>query len=108
VQENQGAQQGAPVRENIKVEDVFDRDEESDDDEYDDVRENIKVEDVLDDDEESDDANLMMIQRMNRTHAKNNTIKGQSILILRMKMTMDGVSETRKPHFRFYKLALKT
>ena len=55
MQENQGAQQGAPVRENIKVEDVFDRDEESDDDEYDDVRENIKVEDVLDDDEESDD-----------------------------------------------------
>ena len=40
VQENQGAQQGVPVRENIKVEDVH---------------ENIKVEDVLHGDEESDD-----------------------------------------------------
>jgi len=55
VQENQGAQQGAPVRENIKVEDVFDGDKESDDDESDDVRESIKVEDVFDGDEESDD-----------------------------------------------------
>jgi len=36
VQENQGAQQGVPVRENIKVEDVHD---------------NIKVKDVLDGDE---------------------------------------------------------
>ena len=40
MQENQGAQQGAPVREDIKVEDAHD---------------NIKVEDVLDGDEESDD-----------------------------------------------------
>jgi len=55
VQENKGAQQGAPVCENIKVEDVFDGDGESDDDESNDVRENIKVEDVLDGDEESDD-----------------------------------------------------